>query len=844
YHKVILMCDADSVTADTPIMLYNRKKEQIFFAQVGHFVDNCLGPDNYDIMSFNEKTGKLEWRPIHKLIRHPLRAEIYSIKTYCGYEIKTTSCHSVYIWEDGRAIAKEGAKIKPGDQLILPNQFPRNECNIAIDLGKFLFTQEKKKENISVRLGKGVIANIHDDAWVDLDKTAWQKLQGRRESLKISRFKMAESIGVYKTVIQQWEAKIDNVMPQYCKLKSYLGRIGTGLGDLDYHIYLPLRQWRGEGLGNGTQFFLGNHTSQIKTKLRVDENLAFLIGWYLGDGSSGCGGRNPNRFTLSIGRGNNGRYVKELKEVIKETLGATVIVEQKTDRCIVLYFHSFTFKLLLEYLGLFGKKAHEKFMPDIFYNVAESIQKALLRGLLQSDGYIVVGRSRGKRYGDRKVVGYCTASLRLAQNLIYMLRQLGVFPSISRQRPKSHLRAGKLFRANYDKIDVCISTKEQIAAVHDSWKTHKDAWKLEEWLKSTQLRGNWGRKTTQINSDFSTLEVKAVKKVSCKDKYVYDFSVPGDQNFIAGEGGMVLHNSDGSHIRTLLLTLFFRHMQQLIEKGHVYIAQPPLYKIKRGKREEYIETEKQMNSLLFDLGTEDMELASTKDKKIFKDKQLKELLQLVFEFERLAAGIERRGVKISKYLSFRHKKTKKLPIYMAKVEQNTQFLYSDTELAKAIKEIEKDLEENTKTTATDVRTEYVAEFYEARDLEKIIERIEKTGCEIQQVFEAESEAKKKPFKITSEGDIKELDTLKECLDYVREVAKRGLSMQRYKGLGEMNPQQLWDTTMNPGTRTLLKVTLEDAVEADEMFTVLMGDQVEPRRDFIEKHAREVKNLDI
>ncbi|MBU1933270.1 MAG: DNA topoisomerase (ATP-hydrolyzing) subunit B [Candidatus Omnitrophica bacterium] len=303
-------------------------------------------------------------------------------------------------------------------------------------------------------------------------------------------------------------------------------------------------------------------------------------------------------------------------------------------------------------------------------------------------------------------------------------------------------------------------------------------------------------------------------------------------------------DSDGSHIRTLLLTLFFRHMQQLIEKGHVYIAQPPLYKVKRGKREEYIETEKQMNNFLFDLGTEDMSLVRVADKKEFKAKQLKDLLQLVFEFERLATGIERRGVKISKYLSFRHKKTKKLPIYMAKVEQNTKFLYSDTELAKAIKEIEKDLEENTKTTATDVKTEYVAEFYEARDLEKIIERIEKTGCEIQQVFEAESEAKKKPFKITSEGDIKELDTLKECLDYVREVAKRGLSMQRYKGLGEMNPQQLWDTTMNPGTRTLLKVTLEDAVEADEMFTVLMGDQVEPRREFIEKHAREVKNLDI
>ena len=751
YHKVILMCDADSVTADTPIMLYNRKKEQIFFTQAGHFVDNCLDPDNYNIMSFNEKTGKLEWRPIHKLIRHPLRTEIYNIKTCCGYEIKTTSCHSVYVWENGRAIAKESTKIKPGDLLIFPTQLPRNERNIEIDLGKFLFNQDKKKENISVRLKKKAVAKIADEAWIDLDQSVWRGLQRRRESLGISRVKMAALAGVYNTIIQQWETKADNVMPKHADFKSYLTQIGADLNELDYHIYLPLQRWQGEGLDNGAQIFLGNHTSEIRTKLKVDEGLAFLIGWYLGDGSRGCGSKNPNRFSLSIGNDNNGLYTRELKQVIEKTLNARVIVDLKTDACVILYFHSFTFKLLLEYLGLFGKKAHEKFIPDIFYNVAESIQKALLRGLLESDGYIVVGRSKGKRYGDRKVVGYCTVSLRLAQNLIYVLRQLGVFPSISRQRPKDHRRAGKLFRANYDKIDVCVSTKEQIAAIHDSWQNHKDAWKLEEWLKSTQLRGNWGRKAVQINSDFSTLEVKSVKKVSCRDKYVYDFSVPGNQNFIAGEGGAVLHNSDGSHIRTLLLTLFFRHMQQLIEKGHIYIAQPPLYKIKRGKREEYIETEKQMNNLLFDLGTEDMTLTRVKDKKAFKDKQLKELLHLVFEFDHVATGIERRGVEISKYLSCRHKKTKKLPLYMAKVEQEPRFLYTDEELAKAIKDIEKNLE---KDENVDVRTAYVTEFYEARDIEKIIDKIEKTGCDMEQVFQADEDAKKKPFKIESEGDIK------------------------------------------------------------------------------------------
>ena len=300
-------------------------------------------------------------------------------------------------------------------------------------------------------------------------------------------------------------------------------------------------------------------------------------------------------------------------------------------------------------------------------------------------------------------------------------------------------------------------------------------------------------------------------------------------------------DSDGSHIRTLLLTLFFRQMPQLIEKGHIYVAQPPLYKIKRGKREEYIETEKQMNNLLFDLGVEGLTLVRRKDKKNFNDKRLKDLLHLVLEFDRYAFAIERRGVELTEYIDYRHKKTKKVPLFMVKVEENIQFLYDDNELAKAIKKLEKEL---GKTVETDVRNDYVVEFYEARDMEKIIEKIEKMGFDIKQVFEADAEAKKKPFKMFLEGEARELDTLKEGLDYVRELAKKGLHIQRYKGLGEMNPVQLWDTTMNPDTRTLLKVEMEDAVEADEIFTILMGDQVEPRRDFIERHALEVRNLDI
>jgi DNA gyrase subunit B len=299
---------------------------------------------------------------------------------------------------------------------------------------------------------------------------------------------------------------------------------------------------------------------------------------------------------------------------------------------------------------------------------------------------------------------------------------------------------------------------------------------------------------------------------------------------------------DGSHIRTLLLTLLYRQMHKLVEDGYVYIAQPPLYKIKRGQREEYIQTEQQMDDLLLDLGREGHELLRLKDKKAFTDNQFKDLLHLLVELEKLGKHLEKKGVEFAKYLNFRHQKTKKLPIYRVKVEGKDHFLYSDKELAsftdKEGKEGERD----------------VLELFEAPEIEEVIVKIEKLGLDIATYSEEpvvkepfRKEAEKKPkalYRITNDKETKDLFALKEVLGYIKEAATKGMHIQRYKGLGEMNPQQLWETTMDPEKRTILKVTLEDAVATDKMFTVLMGDQVEPRRQFIEDYAHQVKNLDI
>ena len=308
---------------------------------------------------------------------------------------------------------------------------------------------------------------------------------------------------------------------------------------------------------------------------------------------------------------------------------------------------------------------------------------------------------------------------------------------------------------------------------------------------------------------------------------------------------------DGSHIRTLLLTLLYRQMPKLLEDGYIYLAQPPLYKIKRGKRKEYVQTENKMNDILLELGREGLVLQQIKGKNKYTDAQFSDVLECLIELELLENVLHKKGVDFDKYMSLLNPKTKKLPIYRVKVEDAYQFLYSDQELAKLTKEAEKGEEKEELD---------VLEIYEAGEMEDLIKRLAKHDmdtadynkktetAEALDVPESKKE-KDKPkqsglFKISGDGVEKEFGGLKEILHFVKSNGKKGMHIQRYKGLGEMNPQQLWETTMDPDKRTLLKITIEDAVAADQMFTVLMGDKVEPRREFIEEHSRAVRFLDI
>lgn len=330
---------------------------------------------------------------------------------------------------------------------------------------------------------------------------------------------------------------------------------------------------------------------------------------------------------------------------------------------------------------------------------------------------------------------------------------------------------------------------------------------------------------------------------------------------------------DGAHIRTLLLTFFFRQMRPLVDAGFVYIAQPPLYKVKKGKSEQYMLDDKAMNIYLTDEGTKDLKLMQLSKKgkgnKELNEKTLIEILNDIIEIEHLIPRMKKSGMNIDSYLKNRGD-WKKLPMFEIIIKEKSDYADSEKELPEFVKKVLTKI--SKKSTLEEIMEEAekkkdlikiidIRDRAELRIIEEVMKNLENKGLDAAELFEEELEAltvegkddeekeeKKKKlspmFKaIDSEGETI-IFSVKELIEFIKQRGKRGLGIQRYKGLGEMNPIQLWETTMDPERRTMLQVGMEDAAKADEVFNVLMGDEVEPRRQFIEKHALEVKNLDI
>jgi DNA gyrase subunit B len=291
---------------------------------------------------------------------------------------------------------------------------------------------------------------------------------------------------------------------------------------------------------------------------------------------------------------------------------------------------------------------------------------------------------------------------------------------------------------------------------------------------------------------------------------------------------------DGSHIRTLLLTFFFRHMKELIDRGHVYIAQPPLYRVKRGKSERYIRDERDFARELMKRATED-HVVKAKEGVMLQGSGLTSFLLNIQEYNATLSKLGRRLKEVG------------LAEVLAESGLDKKTEFEDKKaLEKLLKEIEKSkLKLEGKVAFDEEHSLYEIQF-EAPGNQKINWALASTPDykRLRALAKQIEEYNKPPFTISRNGDKATKEKATDVLGYVLEDAKKDFTITRFKGLGEMNPAQLWETTMNAETRTLLQVKLEDVVEAEKIFTTLMGENVEDRRKFIEDNALDVVNLDI
>jgi DNA gyrase subunit B len=308
---------------------------------------------------------------------------------------------------------------------------------------------------------------------------------------------------------------------------------------------------------------------------------------------------------------------------------------------------------------------------------------------------------------------------------------------------------------------------------------------------------------------------------------------------------------DGSHIRTLLLTFFFRHMRKLVDEGHVYIAQPPLYKVVSKSGEEYVHNEKAMLRKYIDLGVDGSTLEGPARK--ITGTELRSMVEAVVKIEDALTLVQRKGLSMEKYLQQYDAKSGLLPVYRARRSGKEYFFYSQEALDQWIEAEEKVAGQDLEVHSDDVEAPpeggapaiLLNEFHGATDVGAAVRALLQLGFTMSEYFRAEEADGKSKYRLVQDADQIPVRTLRDILKAIRTVGRKGLKdVQRFKGLGEMDAEQLWETTMDPAKRTLLKVTIEDAIQAERMFTILMGEEVEPRREFIEKHALEVKNLDV
>jgi DNA gyrase subunit B len=888
YHRIIIM----SVDGDDHVFVRNAG-QGTRMVRIGEFIDRSLegitpdrdgvakltGAPLGEVLCFGVDNRAIRFRPIKSVIRHPLDEKLFKVRTAYGRSVRVTASHSVFVHEAGAIQLKKGVDLKVGDRVVAPRRLPLPVGAPAqLDILPALHADASAARQIWLRgpaveaLYRQRIEQRHaarpdlSEQRVEVPVAIRDELAERRRASGVSNVALCSAIGIRQPcTFYAWERGIQR--PTVTHFQNYVRALGADVETIMDSVAVGesrlqhtwSTQYRGSGANEmrprirladvslDEMTFLASRDDvllsaehhadlAISRYFSVNEDLLTLLGFYLAQGS--CSPRNGIR--LAIGAGNS-RFADEMAERMQRVFGIAPQRYCSATRCSDLKLvHRVAALAWQELFGFTGAESHTKRIPDLVFNVSEELRAAFLRGYLLGDGTVSGGH-----------VVWSTSSYDIASGLMYLLSSLGAVASLSEHLPDGVVRmirgAPCVTARRWWTITVCAA--EHLADLRSVWHDHAGAAALTEHLATVKDPGI-SRRFELLDGDLMSVPIVGIDEVAAGNGQVYDFSVEGDENFIAGMGGLCCHNTDadvdGSHIRTLLLTFFYRQIPKLIENGHIYIAQPPLYKLKRGKQEQYVKDDAELTALLLSAALDDAGLYVNSGAPPLSGPGLEQLARKYTEVQAIIKRWSRR---------YDDRLLDQL-IYMPEVKS------ADFDRIDWLRDWARELDQrlnglNDGTRAFQIEVRPATEAHATRIVVNKSQHGTATFKNLPREFFESAEYQRisdlgrtlsgfigEGAYVTRDNDRHEIGSFKDAMKWLFDQARRKQSIQRYKGLGEMNPDQLWDTTINPETRRLMQVRIEDAVAADDIFTTLMGDQVEPRREFIEKNALSVMNLDI
>jgi DNA gyrase subunit B len=884
YHKICIM------SVDGAEHVFVRGRDGVRMTAIGDFIDAALatrgvpdgpveryvGDDLGEVLCFGIDDHHVRFRPIRAVIRHGLDEALYEVRTAYGRSVRVTASHSVFVHEDGEVRLKRGDELKVGDRVVAPRalRLPA-DAPARIDLLRALHGVPEAASQVWVRgpavedwYRAKVMSEYLDrpeltESRVEVPSPVRAELASLRRAKGVSNRDLCAAVGIRQPVtFYGWENGTSR--PTVTHFRAYLAAIGADVEATMTRVTVGAsrleRVWEEQykaASANRVRPYVRlsaldaddlawfseredlelspEHYARkgIRRHVEVTEPLVTLLGFYLAEGS--CSDRNGVR--LTIGRSNE-RFADEMREAFYAVFGLPAEAYEYEPRAGELkVVHRVATLAWQHVFGFHGMDSVTKRVPDLAFNVSPELRRAFLRGYLLGDGTVSEGR-----------VVWSSSSREIASGMVYLLASLGVVASLSARDPDGVERdvRGSACVTRHRHWTVTVAAREDLEGLRSVWCDHAGASALEARFKSD--RPSINRRFDAIDGDLMALPITSIEPVAATNGKVYDFSVEGDENFIAGVGGLCCHNTDadvdGSHIRTLLLTFFYRQMPELVEKGYLYIAQPPLYGVRRNKKTTYVKDDEALARHIIEAGTEGLTLR-TPSKPIEGD----ELRALIFELHRGASLLERMHLRCEP------------PVVTALVRTGgitKETLRDDAQIAAGVAKMEGYLKENHPEVAP---LRYTLEDDHEHGCRRVLVRIRNgtagrtttisqaflDGPEVHELERIESKLRElgaTPWTLVDGNNEHAIRHGGALYAFVDARGRKGATIQRYKGLGEMSAEQLWETTMDPARRVMLKVRVEDAALTDKVMTLLMGDEVEPRREFIEKNALNARNLDI